>query len=486
MQRKQLAGMEIPIDEEGQVIISRRLLNGRSISKINGETVPVSKVKQIAEILIDIHGQHEHQSLLYKKNHLLILDEFAGNKIIPYLQIHKKNYKNFLELKKSLGEMETDEASRKKEADFLEFEIKEIEEANLIIGEDEELEKQYRKMSNGKRIIGAAADSFGQTAYEQNGAGEQIGRAIRNLSGVLQYDEGLEALFGQLSDIDYLLNDFNRELSDYMESLAFDEAEFYQIEERLDLINRLKAKYGTTIEEILVYKKEKEERLLALNDYDTYIEKLHQKYMACEAELLKNAEVITNIRKEYALDLEKQIKAALLDLNFLNMEFKITFAAAQMTEYGLDDITFMISTNPGEALRPLGDVASGGELSRIMLAIKTVMADKDAIETLIFDEIDVGISGRTAQKVSEKLALIARNHQVICITHLAQIASMADSHYMIEKKVENSLAVTTIRALSEKESIEELARILGGARITEAVLRNAQEMKELAACTKKY
>jgi len=486
MQQKQLIDMNVAMEEDGQIIISRKLMKSRSISKINGETVPISMVKRIAEILIDIHGQHEHQSLLHKKNHLFILDEFAKDKLMPNMENYTKYYKKHLELKKALAEMEMDEASRNKEADFLEFEIREIEKVNLVIGEDEGLEKQYRKMSGGKKLISAAAQSLSFTSSEQNGAGEQIGRAIRSFSGILQYDEELENLTGQLEDIDHLLNDFNREIADYIESLTFDEEEFHQIEERLDMINRLKTKYGKTIEEIHEYKEAKAERLIALKDYDIYLEKLHKESVICERELLKYGKIISNIRKECAKEMEKQIKDALMDLNFLNVDFKIAFAKIEAAVTGLDDITFMISTNPGESVRPLGDVASGGELSRIMLAIKTVMADRDAIETLIFDEIDVGISGRTAQMVSEKLALIARNHQVICITHLAQIASMADSHYIIEKKVEKEAALTTIRRLSEKEGIEELARILGGAKITETILESAREMKELAACTKKY
>jgi len=486
MQQKQLIDMNVAMEEDGQIIISRKLMKSRSISKINGETVPISMVKRIAEILIDIHGQHEHQSLLHKKNHLFILDEFAKDKLMPNMENYTKYYKKHLELKKALAEMEMDEASRNKEADFLEFEIREIEKVNLVIGEDEGLEKQYRKMSGGKKLISAAAQSLSFTSSEQNGAGEQIGRAIRSFSGILQYDEELENLAGQLEDIDHLLNDFNREIADYIESLTFDEEEFHQIEERLDMINRLKTKYGKTIEEIHEYKEAKAERLIALKDYDIYLEKLHKESVICERELLKYGKIISNIRKECAKEMEKQIKDALMDLNFLNVDFKIAFAKIEAAVTGLDDITFMISTNPGESVRPLGDVASGGELSRIMLAIKTVMADRDAIETLIFDEIDVGISGRTAQMVSEKLALIARNHQVICITHLAQIASMADSHYIIEKKVEKEAALTTIRRLSEKEGIEELARILGGAKITETILESAREMKELAACTKKY
>lgn len=485
-QKEALQALEIPMEEE-QVIISRRLLNGRSISKINGETVPVSVVRKAAEMLIDIHGQHEHQSLLHKKNHLAILDKFAGAELIPCKEKTRQCYQSYAKLKKELEELKLDEASRAKEMDFLQFEIAEIEEANLRSGEDEELEMQYRKMANARKIIAAATECDRFTGYEQEGAAEKTGRALKSLSTVLQYDEMLDSLQNQLTDIDNLLNDFNRELSDYISGLTFEEENFAKLEERLDLYNHLKAKYGNTVEKILAYKEEKEERLSVLLDYEAYRARLCQECSACEERLLKQCRNITKIRKKHALVLEKQIHSGLVDLNFLDVKFEISFASLSSPGAdGMDEICFLISTNPGEPVRPLQEVASGGELSRIMLAIKTVLADKDAMGTLIFDEIDVGISGRTAQKVAEKLAFIARNHQVICITHLAQIAAMSDSHFVIEKRVEQGSTVTSIRPLSQEESTMELARILGGAEITETVTNSAREMKEMADRTKKY
>ena len=285
--------------------------------------------------------------------------------------------------------------------------------------------------------------------------------------------------------MDSLLNDFNRELSDYRESFEFSDEEFYEVEKRLNEINRLKSKYGNTIAEIFAYWKEKEQRLIKLQDYDHYLETLQKKLKEAESELAIASLMLSNLRKEAAKKLEQAIKNGLLDLNFLDVKFEIVFEElAGYTSLGKDDVEFMISMNPGEPVRPLGEVASGGELSRIMLAIKTVMAEKDQIETLIFDEIDVGISGRTAQKVSEKMAVIGRNHQVICITHLAQIAAMADAHYAIEKKVIDGKTKTSISLLSKEQEIAELARILGGVEITDKVLENASEMKELAKRTK--
>ncbi len=467
--------------EDGMVVLSRKLIGKRSVSKINGETVPISLLKEIASILIDIHGQHEHQSLLYKKNHLTILDAFAKDTIQNIKTQVSEQYRTYRQYREELEKSQIGEKERIKEVGFLEYEIKEIEEANLKVGEDEELEEQYRRMINGKKITESIDEAYGYTTDSGNNASDLLSRAIRCLQDAAHYDEKASELYDQLSEVDSLLNDFNRELADYRESFEFSEEEFYEVETRLNEINRLKSKYGNTIEEILEYYEEKQQRLLKLQDYDYYLETLQKKLKEAESELARISLVLSNLRKEAAKELQVSIKNGLLDLNFLDVQFKIVFT--ELNDYsaiGKDEVEFMISMNPGQPVRPLGDVASGGELSRIMLAIKTVMAEKDQIETLIFDEIDVGISGRTAQKVSEKMAVIGRNHQVICITHLAQIAAMADSHYLIEKQVSDGKTKTTISILDKEQEIIELARILGGAEITETVIKNAAEMKKLA------
>lgn len=476
----------IEIFDDNQVIISRKLMNGKSISKINGETVPISVVKAIAEILIDIHGQHEHQSLLYKKNHLSILDEFAKSEIALAKSEVNNSFAIYEKLKRQLKESELDEEQRAREISFAEFEVNEIEEAALKVGEDETLEELHKKMSNSKKIVEGLSNIYMQTGYnDSNSAGENIGRALREFSPIVDYDKILENLCGQLRDIDALLNDFNREVSDYMSEMEFSDEEFSESENRLNLINHLKVKYGKTIEEIIKYKEKQESKLFQLNEYEQYISNLKKELKAAEDKLNAKSQKLSEIRKKYAKELSTKIKSNLVDLNFLNVEFEIEFNQLDhYTQNGVDEIEFTISTNPGEALKALGKVASGGELSRIMLAIKTVLSDKDETDTLIFDEIDVGISGRTAQMVSEKMALIAHSHQLLCITHLPQIAAMADSHYVIEKNVVNNKTITSIRRLSEQEIIVELARILGGAKITDTVIENAKEMKELANRTK--
>ena len=471
--------------EEGVVTLSRKMIGKRSVSKINGETVQISQLKEVAEILIDIHGQHEHQSLLYKKNHLTILDEFAKDVIKDVKAQVADAYGSYKKYKEELQEANLDEKERNKEMSFLEFEINEIQAANLKENEDETLEEQYRRMVNGKKITANLEEAYGYTANANHNASDALSRAINCLQDAARYDEKASELYAQLSEVDSLLNDFNRELSDYSSSFDFSEEDFYEVEKRLNEINHLKSKYGNTIEEILTYCTEKEETLRRLQDYDSYLEELRKNLADAEKKVNELSVQLSKLRKMAAKELTKAIKDGLLDLNFLDVQFVMIFTKLEhYTALGTDEVEFMISMNPGEPVRSLGDVASGGELSRIMLAIKTVMAEKDQIETLIFDEIDVGISGRTAQKVSEKMAVIGRNHQVICITHLAQIAAMADAHFAIEKKVENGKTTTSISLLNADEEIAELARILGGAEITETVMQSAAEMKELAKSAK--
>ena len=467
--------------EEGMVVLSRRLMEGRSVSRINGETVTMGLLREVSAVLIDIHGQHEHQSLLYKKNHLEILDAFAREEGAGCRQAVQEAYRDYRACEKELEEVSMDESQRAKEMAFLEFEVEEIEKAALQEGEDEELESAYRRMANGRKIAGSALEAYRYTSEDPDSASENLSRAIRALSEAAECDEGARQLQEQLVEVDSLLNDFNRELSDYSKSCEYSEEELYETENRLNEINRLKVKYGGTVGEILAYQEQQAGKLEKLQDYEAYLAGLEKKAKEAEALLVEACRSLSQVRKSQAAILEEAVQKGLEELNFADVRFEIHFEELKSyTGNGTDDVEFMISLNPGQPLRPLKDVASGGELSRIMLAIRTVMARRDDIETLIFDEIDVGISGRTAQKVSEKMALIGKTHQVICITHLAQIAAMADAHYVIEKTVEEMETRTRIRRLTEEDSVRELARILGGARITDAVLTNAREMKELA------
>ena len=467
--------------EEGQVIITRKLMENRSISKVNGEASTAGNIKKIAALLLDIHGQHEHQSLLYPEKQMEILDEFGGGEILEKKEGVKGFYIEYSRLKKELESYQIDEEQRRREMGFLEYEIQEISQAQLKPGEDQELETVYRKLANGKKITEGLGSVYQITGYEGEGMGAQMGRAMQKISQIREYDSELENIYSSMEDMDSLLNDLNRELSSYLSEFVFSDEEFQETENRLDLINHLKSKYGHTIEEILSYQGEKEKELERLENFQARKKDLERRLEEQEMLLKKASQKLTRCRKDWASMLEEKINQSLQDLNFLNVEFHISFREKESyTAQGKDSITFMISTNPGEPVLPLQQVVSGGELSRIMLAIKTLLADKDQTETLIFDEIDTGISGRTAQKVAEKMKVIGENHQVLCITHLPQIASQADYHYLIEKNVENMETSTRIRRLSYDDSVEELARMLGGAKITDAVLQNAAEMKDLA------
>lgn len=470
----------------GQVLIVRKITGSRSISKINGETCTTAQVRRIASLLLDIHGQHEHQSLLYTDRQLEILDAYGKEEIDPLRARVREAFRQWKELRDSLKEYELDEDARMREISFLEFEIREIDDAQLRDGEDETLEQAYRKMSNARNIVQALAAVRAMTGDgEGQSAGEQIGRAVRELSQIAGMDESLQQMQNSLLTIDDLLNDFNRELAGYMEEFTFSEEEFYETEKRLDEINRLKAKYGDSIPAIRRYQEEKQEKLEKMLHFEEQKEKLQKEEEKARQTLEECSQELSGIRCKYAGRLSKSIEEGLKDLNFLHVIFQIQFGrTAQYTENGFDTIEFRISTNPGEPVKALAKVVSGGELSRIMLAIKTILADRDETESLIFDEIDTGISGRTAQMVSEKMAQIGRRHQVLCITHLPQIAAMADQHFEIRKDVVDQDTVTRIHALDEESSVRELARMLGGAKITDSVLANAEEMKELARVQK--
>ena len=478
-QRKQLAELDIePYDDE--VILSRKITESRSVAKINGEMVPAIKMKEVGDIFLDIHGQNDHQSLLHKKKHLEMLDEYAKNEVGPLKERMQTAYKTYAAKQQEWKEANQLDGDREREISFLEYEIKEITEANLEIGEDARFENQYRRLSNSKRIMEALSEAYQQTSGS-DGASEQVGRAVQRLHQILSYDEALEPMFESLNDIDSLLSDFNRDLSQYMAEAEFDEEMFAQIDGRLSEINRLKDKYGATIEDILAAKQEKEDRLEKLMHHEAYLAKLTQALNDAKKEAEDAAFALSGMRKRYAKELSGKVEEALMDLNFLDVHFSMEFLQTDhIGADGYDDAQFMIRTNPGEPIRPLKDIASGGEMSRIMLAIKTVLAEHDDIDTLIFDEIDAGISGRTAQAVSEKLHLVAKEHQVICITHLPQIAAMADHHYLIQKDVVGNETISSIEALSYHDSIKELARMLGGTTITQTVLDNAKEMKDLA------
>lgn len=467
--------------EDGLVTISRRIFDGKSVIKVNGESTTASNVRKITELLIDIHGQHEHQSLLKKNVHLEIVDRYAKKELDDVKKEFLDAYKQYKDSESALEQFTISEDERLRNISFLRYEIEEIENAGLKENEDVELEKEYRRIVNSKKIT-EELDFVEQSLSTGTGsASELVSRAIQSLNRILDYDDNLQTMYDELSDVENLLNDFNREMASYLSSMEFDNNYFNETEKRLDLINSLKAKHGGSLESVFSYCKEAKEKLEFYEEYEKKLSESEIQYDNSKKEVLRLCNEISEIRKNYAKQLEKEIISVLKDLNFLQVKFEIKFDKLDKpTKNGIDEVCFMISLNPGEEVKELSKIASGGELSRIMLGIKSVLAGKDDIDSLIFDEIDTGISGRTAQKVSEKMAAIAGKHQVICITHLPQIAAMADTHFLIEKNVVNDKSRTEIHRLSEEETITELSRMLGGTEITDIVRDNAREMKKQA------
>ena len=481
--RQALNELDIPVAEDDPVILRRTIRDGRSIAKINQRTVTASVLKAVSELLIDIHGQHEHQSLLYKKNHLKILDSFAKQELSGILPLIRADHDRLLEIKRELAKTPLDERERARQIDLLRFEVDEIEKAGLQEGEDEEIEAAYRRMKNTSKIVSSISRALALVSVsEAQNAVSLVGSAISALKESEGLDEGTDDLIGQLSQIESLLGDFSIGADEALRSLDYSEEQFDETEKRLDLINHLKSKYGDTIEAIEKSLEEKRAELERLERTDEIRQKLFEEEDALKERLMKNCKKAGDIRRAEAEKLSALMEDALLDLNFNDVSFKIEVREdpENITEKGYDEVEFMISLNRGEKLKSLESVASGGELSRIMLALRTVFADEDGIDTLIFDEIDTGISGRTAQKVAEKMRLLSKQRQVICITHLPQIAAMADHHFLIRKDSDDESTETTVREIEGDEIIDELSRLLSGAEITDAVRQNAAEMKKLA------
>lgn len=467
--------------EDDEILISRKIMAGRSVNRINGESVTLAMIRRIADIMIDIHGQNEQQSLLHSAKHMEIVDRYAREELGDRITRMADGYREYQRLQQELSQHEVPEEERLREISFMKYELEEIEQASLMHGEEEQLAEQYRMLSNATEIASGLGEIYGMTGEGNATAAEQLGQSLRILHKLSEYSPQMEEFANQLSDIDSLLTDFNRDISDYMSDFETGGERFAEVEARLDLVRTIKAKYGATTAQVQEYADKLQEKLMKYEEYERYREELLKSLTQQETTLKSLADEITAIRQKVSRRLEKEIIKALKELNFLQVQFEIAVRPLDhLNSQGQDEVEFMLSTNPGMDLKPIGDAASGGELSRIMLAVKAVLAQHDEIPTLIFDEIDVGISGRTAQMVAEKMAYIGMTHQVICISHLAQIGAMADSHYLIEKTSRNEHTSTDIRLLDEKESVGELARILGGVEITDSVRESAAEMKQMA------
>ena len=481
-----LRDLEVSPEDDGSIIIKRTCSEGRSSCKINGSNVAVKEMKRLSQSLIDVHGQRDYETLLHKAELLNILDLYCGKEMGPLLEDVSEKYHEMKRLSEELEKESSDSGTASKEVSLAEFELSEIEEAALKPGEDEELESSYRKMSNFKKIAVSLQNAHEYLSGDSDQTAVNLASmALKEISSASEYDESLADIESELRSAESILSDLQMELSSYMSSMEFDEEEFARVEERLDLINKLKSKYGRTIEEIGDYAEGRRTLIEKYADYDAYIEGLKEKLSAAKASYEKTADKIHKLRKKNASLLTEELTKRLKELNFESVDLEILLSKCDPTSRGSDEADFLISVNPGEEKKPIADVASGGELSRMMLAVKTVMAGKENTETLIFDEIDSGISGITAWKVAESLAGVSGKHQVICITHLPQIAAMADHHFVIEKSSDSSSTRTDISEIEGDGSIKEVARLLGTDSVSESSLSNARDLKEKASDFKK-
>ena len=463
--------------EDGCIVLSRKLTESRSVSRINGMTVSASKMAQVAMMLFELHGQEDNFRLRQNKRQGEIIDAFAGEKVSELRNRVRRSFREYNRIRKKLDEMSLDRSERLRQLSLIRYEIEDIEKAAPVPGEDEELEKIFSRQQNARKIIVDLKEAYDLLSNER-GAESEIDLALGKLEEAALLDEDISEIRDRISEVSELLTDAARSLNRYGDRLSFSEEELFETTQRLDEYNRLKDRYGRTVEEVLKYRDdriEEEERLQNYEEIRNQLEIAAQKaYEQLKADTKRLTQERTLAAGEFSIALQKE----LAELNFASCEFKVNISPKEdYSEDGRDEIEFLISLNPGEPLRPLAVTASGGELSRVMLGIRTILANKDNVETVVFDEIDTGISGRTAQKVADKLTRIAANRQVLCITHLPQIAAMADSHYIINKDIVDGQSDTTVREADDEESILELARMLGGKEITETVIRSAREMK---------
>jgi len=480
-----IENMDIELDAEKCLIISRELnKNGRTICKINGKVATINMVKEISSILIDIHGQHQHQSLLNPAKHINLLDQFCNEEFFELKKELSKQFYEYKNIQTTINQLIGDENQRQQKIDIFQYQIKEIETAELKVNEEDDLLKERKILSGTEKLSkGLEEINILLNGNESNndGAIDKISKVSSLLKDLSSIDTSLLEISKLIDNTELQLEEIVLELRHYNKNIDHNPDSLYEIETRLDLIYNLKKKYGSNIKEILEYCDKIKIQLDFILNSEEQLLKLNKQLNVKEKNINELCEKISNIRKSKANEIQKQIEDTLIDLEMRNAKFKIQIDKKNtFTDNGYDKVEFLISANKGEDLKPLSKIASGGEMSRIMLAIKTVLADIDNIETLIFDEIDTGVSGRTAQKVAEKMKYISNTHQIICITHLPQIAAMADSHYLIEKKEQNNRTVTQVYDLTQEQSVLELARLIGGATITNATILAAKEMKQLA------
>lgn len=467
--------------EDGQIILQRDLYRGgRNICRINGMMVNLATLRKVGETLIDIHGQNEHQELMKPENHIDLLDEY-DKKTSQLRNQYQVVYQNYRKLKLSMEKKEADEKAWAQRLDMLNFQVKEIEEAGLKINEEDELVEEKNKLDNFQAIYDALELSYQILSGGKIDVVGNLGNAMNELSDVSDLSENLQEINTKISDAFYSLEDAARDISDELDSMEWNGERLNEIEERLELIHQLKRKYGDTIEDILHYHSRIEKELREMENAEQNSEKQERQLSEALEKVKELAIKLSKQRKKSAKKLEKMIHEQLSALYMDKAVFEVKFLNnSKLYSKGIDKVEFYIQTNPGEEMGPLAKIASGGELSRIMLALKTIFSQKMGVTSIIFDEVDTGVSGRVAQAIAEKISQISNNSQVLCITHLPQVAAIADNHYYISKSVNDGRTETSLKELDEKQKIREIARMLSGSEITELTLKHAEELIKMS------
>ncbi|NBI06637.1 DNA repair protein RecN [Senegalia massiliensis] len=479
-------GIQYELDDT--LLITREIhKNGRSFSRVNGHTITLNMLRKITSSLVDIYGQHEHQSLLNSENHIELIDLLGDNDLLLHKKEIRRNYLQLNELKNKLSKIVTDEKERERKIDLLKFQIDEIDSGSLKSNEENELINEYTKLSNLEEIakkLNSIHSILDSNDYNNSSVIDELNKVSNILNNISKFDNNIKEYETNINETIYQIQDLIRDIRNYYENIDYDIEKLSILEERMELINKLKRKYGNTIDEILEYRDNIEEELNIIINNKKQITVLKSNIEQLNIKILKESKILSKKRIKVIKAFEKKMIDELYNLNMKNIKFKVSHEILNNSNInGIDKIEFLISTNLGEPLRKLSKIVSGGEMSRIMLAFKSIIVGVDNISTMIFDEIDSGISGRTAQIVGEKIVNISRNHQVLCITHLPQIAAMSDSHYLIKKIENNGNVRTIVSRLDYNSKIEELSRLLGGVDLTDTTRLHAEEMIKMS---KKY
>ncbi|OEH94497.1 DNA repair protein RecN [Bacillus solimangrovi] len=483
---KQL-GIEV---EDGQIVLKRDMTNkGKSICRINGKLVTLAILREVGQTLVDIHGQNESQDLLNSDRHLPLLDEYAQGDIIKTYNEYTDIYQSYAKLKKKLNSYNDNEQKLAHRLDLIQFQLEEITNSNLKPNEDEELEQERIKMANFEKIHHSLKAGYEGLNGEQRGL-DWVGLVMSQLESVSHISEELKGISEQIANSFYLLEEVSYSLRDQLEELEFDPNRLDFIESRLNEINLLKKKYGVTVEEILEYASKIEEEIDEIQNRDTHLEKMKQELQSITEDLFVEAKHLSDLRKKASDELTEMIHRELQELYMEKTAFSVEFKQSDMNSEigyiqfypnGIDQVEFYISTNPGEPLKPLSKVASGGELSRIMLALKSIFSEHQGVTSIIFDEVDTGVSGRVAQAIAEKIHRVSVGSQVLCISHLPQVAAMADTHLYISKQTDEERTTTSVHALSEVEKIKEIGRMISGVEVTDLTREHAKELLNIAS-----